>query len=88
MAPFFIFRGAVISSSKLNTTLTLLQVLISFKDRVSWALPFQVKVGSKLVKLPIMHGQCIYMMVVVCMHACPKISRGRRSREKLNQNLN
>jgi hypothetical protein len=77
--PPFFSLGAVISSSKLNTTLTLLQVLISFKDRVSWALPFQVKVGSKLVKLP-MHGQCIYMMVVVCMHACPKISRGRRER--------
>jgi len=49
--PFFLFGWTVISSSKLNTTLTL-QVLISFKNRASWALPFQVKFVSKLSSQP------------------------------------
>jgi hypothetical protein len=72
MAPLFSLFGwiAVISSSKLNTTVTLPQVLISFKDRVSWALPFQVKFVSKLKLFfdPIMLGQYAHT------HMCkPKI---------------
>ena len=56
--PFFLFGWTVISSSKLNTTLTL-QVLISFKNRASWALPFQVKFVSKLSFPSCMGNACM-----------------------------
>jgi hypothetical protein len=78
MAPLFSLFGwiAVISSSKLNTTVTLPQVLISFKDRVSWALPFQVKFVSKLKLFfdPIMLGQYAHTHTHTHTHMCkPKI---------------